>query len=83
MLMHQDIFVKTKALLINSQLKHFVGNAIILNFAYKKRSQISLDEIKYKLKNFIITDKILIFRFDWTDRYYEKKNFYVDHLFIK
>lgn len=76
-------FCKNKSTIDKFPAKHFVGNAIILNFSYKKkRSQISLNEIKNELKNFKIQDKILIFRFDWTDKYYEKKNFYIDHPYL-
>lgn len=63
--------------------RHFIGKAILLNFvSKKKRSEITLRELKSKLNNTKVEDKILIFRFDWTDRYYGKKNFYTDHPYL-
>ena len=41
-----------------------------------------MKELKLKLHNIKVEDKILIFRFDWTDKYYESKIFYTDHPYL-
>lgn len=61
----------------------FCGNAILLNFSgIKKKTKISIKDVKLKLNKKIIRKKILIFRFDWTDKFYGKKNFYTDHPYL-
>ena len=64
------------------KLNHFLGPARLLNFSrVKNRTEISLESVKKITKN-KLSEKIIIFRFDWTDKFYGKKNFYIDHPFL-
>ena len=66
----------------NIPLSSLVGEAHILNFSKaKKKVEICIKDVIDILpkKKF---PKMIIFRFDWTDRYYGKKNFYFDHPFL-
>ena len=74
-------FIKNGKTIDQYDVSHFCGDAIIVNLVYKKkRSVVSISDVEKQVKNF--QGKIIIFRFDWTDKYYNKRNFFYDHPYL-
>ena len=74
-------FIKNGKTIDKYDVNNFCGNAILINLSNKKKkTEILIQDVKRKFKNF--KGKIVIFRFDWTDKYYGKKNFYYDHPYL-
>ena len=74
-------FIKNGKTIDQFDISHFCGNAILINLIKKtKKSIVTIKDVKNKIKNF--KGKIVIFRFDWTDKYYGKKNFFYDHPYL-
>lgn len=66
----------------NIPIENLVGKARILDFSNaKKRQAICIKDVQKKIKNNKFP-KMIIFRFDWTDRYYGKNNFYFEHPYL-
>lgn len=63
-------------------IKNLVGDATVLNFSkLKKKTPVCINDVKKIIKTRKFP-KMIIFRFDWTDRFYGKKNFYFDHPYL-
>ena len=74
-------FIKGGKTIDQYDVSHFCGNAILINLTNKKhKSEIFIKDVQKKFKNF--RGNIVIFRFDWTDKYYGKKNFFYDHPYL-
>jgi arylformamidase len=74
-------FIKNGKTIDQFSVDHFCGEAIIVNLVKKKKKTlISIHDVEKQIKNF--NGKIIIFRFDWTDKYYGKLNFYYDHPYL-
>lgn len=74
-------FLKNGKNIEKLETEHFYGEAEILDFSkYKKKTKIELSDVLKKIKYPDL--KILIFRFDWTDRFYGKNNFYYEHPYL-
>ena len=72
-------FIKNGKTIDKYDISHFCGNALLVDFSNKsKKTSISIKDFKKKVKN--LTEKIVIFRFDWTDKYYGKAIFYNIHI---
>lgn len=74
-------FIKNGKTIDQFDISHFCGDAILVDFSGKpKKTSITVNDFKKKVKNF--SEKIVIFRFDWTDKYYGKNNFFYDHPYL-
>jgi arylformamidase len=64
------------------KLNKLVGKAQVLNFSKaKNKSKICVDDVKKQLSSKKLPKKLL-FRFDWTDKYYGTKNYYKNHPYL-
>ena len=74
-------FIKNGKTIDQYDISHFCGDAIIIDLVYKKKKSIvSIGDVENQIMNF--KGKIIIFRFDWTDKYYDKSNFFYDHPYL-
>lgn len=74
-------FIRKGKTIDQFDISHFCGKALLVDFSKKlKKTSVSISDFKRKVKKF--TEKIVIFRFDWTDKYYGKSNFFYDHPYL-